>query len=111
MLQRKSKWKTTLFIAAMLTPALVIALGIVIYPIFNTIGKSFMDEKTGAFTLANYVYLFTNKLASAHIWYTFWITMLTVLLTLAVSYMLAIYLRFSESKIAKFIGTLYLLPR
>lgn len=111
MLARKSKWKRTLFIVGMLSPALVIALGIIIYPIINTIAESFMDEDTGAFTLANYAYLFTNKLARDHIWYTIWITVLTVLLAIAISYLLALYLRFSESKISKFIGTVYLLPR
>ena len=78
MLARKSKWKTGLIIVGMLAPALLIAVGIVIYPIINTIIKSFMDSKTGAFTFSNYVYLFTNKLARAHVWYTFWITCLTV---------------------------------
>ncbi len=111
MLARKSKWKTGLIIVGMLAPALLIAVGIVIYPIINTIIKSFMDSKTGAFTFSNYVYLFTNKLARAYVWYTFWITCLTVVFAIAISYLLALYLRFSNGKIAKFIGTLYLLPR
>lgn len=111
MLARKSKWKNFLIIVGMLAPALLIALGIVIYPIINTIVKSFMDSDTGAFTFSNYTYLFTNKLARAHVWYTVWVTCLTVILAIAISYLLAMYLRFSNSRIAKFIGTLYLLPR
>lgn len=87
MLARKSKWKTGLIIVGMLAPALLIAVGIVIYPIINTIIKSFMDSKTGAFTFSNYVYLFTNKLARAHVWYTFWITCLTVVFAIAISYL------------------------
>ncbi len=69
MLTTKSKWKNFLIIAGMLAPALIIAVGIVIYPIINTIITSFSDAKTGAFTLANYTYLFTNKLARAHVVY------------------------------------------
>ena len=111
MLAKKNPWKRILIIVGMLTPALLIAVGIIIYPIINTVIKSFMDSKTGAFTFGNYVQLFTNKLSRAHIWYTFWVTCLTVVFTIAISYLLALYLRFSESKIAKFIGTLYLLPR
>lgn len=111
MLTTKSKWKNFLIIAGMLAPALIIAVGIVIYPIINTIITSFSDAKTGAFTLANYTYLFTNKLARAHVWYTVWITSLTVIFAIAVSYLLALYLRFSDSKISRFISTLYLLPR
>lgn len=107
----KKKWKRFLMIAGMLAPALIIAVGIVIYPIINTVIKSFLDPKTGAFTLANYQFLFTNKLASAHVWYTVWVTSLTVLFAIAVSYLLALYLRFSDSRISRFISALYLLPR
>lgn len=111
MQSRKSRWKTNLFIVGMLTPALLIAVGIVIYPIINTIVKSFTHETTGAFTLEYYTELFTKKLYLDHIWYTVWVTVLTVVLSIAISYLLAMYLRFSDSKISKFIGTVYLLPR
>ncbi|MBQ8089052.1 MAG: ABC transporter permease, partial [Clostridia bacterium] len=111
MVNQKSRWKTTLVIVGMLAPALIVALGIVIYPIINTVIKSFQDEATGAFTLANYTYLFTNKLSRAHIWYTIWVTFLTMILAIVISYLLALYLRFSESKAAKVISSLYLLPR
>ena len=36
MLARKSKWKTGLIIVGMLAPALLIAVGIVIYPVSYT---------------------------------------------------------------------------
>lgn len=111
MLKKKSNWKQTLFIVCALTPALVLSLGIVLYPIVNTIVRSFRDEDTGAFTFNNYIYLFTNKLSTSAIWYTLWVTLLTVVLAIFISYMLALYLRFSDSRISKFIGTLYLLPR
>lgn len=111
MLKKKSNWKQTLFIICALTPAMVLSLGIVLYPIINTIIRSFQDEDTGAFTLGNYAYLFTNKLSTNAIWYTVWVTLLTVVLAIFIAYMLALYLRFSSSRISKFIGTLYLLPR
>lgn len=111
MVNNKSKWKSAMLIVGFLAPALIVALGIVIYPIINTIIKSFQDPTTGAFTLENYSYLFTNKLARAHIWYTIWVTTLTVLLAIFFSYLLALYLRFSDSKIAGVIRRVYLLPR
>ena len=40
MVNNKSKWKSALLIAGFLAPALIVALGIVIYPIINTIIKS-----------------------------------------------------------------------
>ena len=108
---KRKKWKQRALIAAFLSPALILSLGIIVYPIINTVIKSFTDEKTGVFTLANYQYLFTNKIARADIWYTVWVTVVTVVLAIAIAYMLAMYLRFSNSRIAKLIGTLYLLPR
>lgn len=111
MRKQTSNWKRGLFIVGSLAPAMILALGIIIYPIINTVLRSFHDPETGELTLGNYVYLFTNKLSSAAIWYTLWVTVLTVVLAILIAYLLALYLRFSSSRSAKFIGTLYLLPR
>jgi ABC-type spermidine/putrescine transport system permease subunit I len=111
MKKQKSKWKRALFIIGMLTPAMLLSLGIIIYPIINTMIQSFQDPETGAFTFANYQFLFTDKVASATIWFTVEISLLTVLFSIALSYLLALFLRFSHSKISKWIGNLYLIPR
>lgn len=110
-LKRNKKWKQRALVTAFLAPALLLSLGIIVYPIINTFVRSFTDELTGSFTLDNYVFLFTNKIASADIWYTIWVTVVTVVLAILLAYLLALYLRFSPSRIAKVIGTLYLLPR
>lgn len=107
----KSNWKTTLFIIGALSPAMLVSLGLVIYPMINQIIRSFKDSKTGAFTFSNYIYLFTNKRSSNAIWYTVEVSVLTVILTIAIAYLLAMFLRFSNSKISKTIGNLYLIPR
>ncbi|MFA6841372.1 MAG: ABC transporter permease, partial [Sphaerochaetaceae bacterium] len=109
--QAKETWKKTLLIVAMLAPALLITIGIVIYPIINTVINSFVDAETGAPTLRYYTYLFTDELARDHIVYTLWIAVLTVAISMILAYLLALYLRFSDTKISKTIGTLYLLPR
>lgn len=109
--QAKETWKRTLLIVAMLAPALLITIGIVIYPIINTVINSFVDAETGAPTLRYYTYLFTDELARDHIVYTLWIAVLTVAISMILAYLLALYLRFSDTKISKTIGTLYLLPR
>ena len=111
MLQSKNNWKKTLFIIGALIPPLLVSLGMVIYPIIQTIIQSFQDPDTKAWTFANYVYLFTEKVPKAAIWYTFENAVLTVVLSVSISYMLALYMRFSDSKISKLIGNLYLLPR
>ena len=108
---KKSNWKTTLFIIGALTPAMLVSIGLVIYPMINQIIRSFKKPKTGECTFDNYIYLFTNKLSSNAIWYTVVVSILTVLLTISISYLLAMFLRFSNSKISKLIGNLYLIPR
>lgn len=111
MLKSKSNWKRNLFIIGALIPPMLVSLGLVVYPMISTVIRSFKDPETGEYTLANYVYLFTNKVSSAAIWYTLLISILTVLLAISIAYMLALYLRFSTSKISKLIGNLYLIPR
>ena len=104
-------WKTNLFIALMLLPALSCALGIIAYPMLNTVWRSFQMADGSGFTLMHYQFLFTDSVALQNIWYTFWITVVTVLLAIMISYLLAMYLRFSNSRVSKAIATLYLLPR
>ena len=111
MLQSKTNWKRNLFIIGALIPPLLVSLGMVIYPIIQTVIQSFQDPETKAWTFANYVYLFTEKVPKAAIWYTFENAVLTVFLSVSISYLLALYMRFSDSKISKLVGNLYLLPR
>ena len=111
MKKAKHNWKQTLFIIGALTPAMLVSLGLVIYPMINQVIRSFKDAKTGEFTFDNYVYLFTNRISSNAIWFTVLVSILTVLLTISISYLLAMFLRFSNSKISHTIGNLYLIPR
>lgn len=107
----KMTWKTKLFIALMLAPSLLLTLGIIIYPMINTIIRSFTSKEDGSFTLEHYQFIFTDKIAVNNIVYTMWIVVVTVVMAIIISYLLALYLRFTDSKISKFIGTIYLLPR
>lgn len=111
MLKSRSNWKRNLFIICALIPPMLVSMGLVMYPMISTVIRSFKDPETGGLTFSNYVYLFTNKVSSAAIWYTLVISILTVLLAISIAYMLALYLRFSTSKISKVIGNLYLIPR
>ncbi len=110
-MSKTMNWKTRLFIACMLAPSLIVTLCIVVYPLIDTVITSFTDEVTGEFTLRYFTYLFTDEVASAHIGYTIYITVTTVVISMIISYLLALYLRFSDTRISRLIGTLYLLPR
>lgn len=95
----------------MVMPAFLVVMLTVAYPIVSAVIQSFQDENTGAFTLDNYAYFFTDATQLKNILFTLFVVFVTVIVALVVAYLLALYLRFVKSKIAKTIGTLYLLPR
>ena len=103
--------KQKLVAYGLVMPAFLVVMLTVAYPIISAVIQSFQDEKTGAFTLDNYLYFFTEPAQQQNILYTLYVVFMTVVIAIVVAYLLALYLRFVHSGIAKSIGTLYLLPR
>ncbi|MDO4489853.1 MAG: ABC transporter permease [Lachnospiraceae bacterium] len=103
--------KSNLAAYGMVLPAFMVVMLTVAYPIISAVIQSFQDEETGKFTFANYTYFFTEPAQLNNLLYTLMVVFLTVAIAIFVAYLLALYLRFVKSKIAKTIGTLYLLPR
>lgn len=95
----------------LVTPAFLIVMLTVAYPIINSVIMSFHDSKTGEFTFENYTYFFTNPVQLRNIIYTIFVVVVTVAIAIVVAYLLGLYLRFRKTRIAKLIGNLYLLPR
>ena len=96
---------------ALVLPAFLIAMVTVAYPIVTAVVQSFQDEETGRFTFDNYLYFFTTPTQLRNLLFTLFVVVMTVVIAIAAAYLLALYLRFVHSRIAKAIGTLYLLPR
>lgn len=103
--------KQKLVAYGMVIPAFLVVMLTVAYPIVSAVIQSFQDSQTGEFTLANYTYFFTDEAQRNNLLYTLYIVVITVVVAIVVAYLLALYLRFVKSKIAKVIGMLYLLPR
>lgn len=103
--------KSKLAAYGMVIPAFLVVMLTVAYPIIVAIIQSFQDENTGEFTFANYAYFFTEPAQRKNLLYTLFVVFVTVAVAIVVAYLLALYLRFVKSKIAKTIGTLYLVPR
>lgn len=95
----------------LVTPAFLIVMLTVAYPIINSVIMSFHDSKTGELTFENYTYFFTNPVQLRNIIYTIFVVVVTVAIAIVVAYLLGLYLRFRKTRIAKLIGNLYLLPR
>ena len=89
---------------------MVLILTVILYPISTNVIRSFQLE-AGGYGLDNYVYFFTDPMQVDNILYTMVIVVLTVLITGFLGYLLAIYLRFSKTQIARWMNSLYILPR
>lgn len=109
MMSKEFKQKLTAY--GLVIPAFLVVMMAVAYPILSAVIQSFQDEKTGEFTLDNYLYFFTEPMQIRNILYTLFVVLMTVVIAIVVAYLLALYLRFVKSKVARTIGTLYLLPR
>lgn len=110
-MSKKNKMKQQLYAYALVMPAFLVVMLVVAYPIVSSLKRSFTNKDTGAFTLEHYRYFFENEAARNDIIFTLKVVITTVLLASILAYLLALYLRFSKSKISKLIGVLYLIPR
>lgn len=107
----KVETKKKLLAYALVMPAFSVVMLIVAYPIVSAIIRSFTVSGQEGFTLDNYIYFFTTPNEIKNIVYTLTVVIITVLLAMVFAYMLALYLRFTKSRISRIIGGLYLLPR
>lgn len=105
----KTNWEKV-FPYLLILPSLLIMAVVILYPVIISLIRSFQLED-GGYGLANYSYFFTDKVQRANILYTLEIVIVTVVLAIGISYLLAIYLRFSNTGVSCVIGRLYLLPR
>lgn len=95
----------------LILPAFSIVVLFIVYPILTTVVRSFQDGETKAFTWANYQYFLTDPIQLDNLFYTLKIVVITVVLALVFGYLLALYIRFSNSRASKIISTLNLVPR
>jgi ABC-type spermidine/putrescine transport system permease subunit I len=105
------KWKHKLFGLMLVLPSFFVICILVVYPIGRSVALSFTDPATGAFSFINYHQIFTEKFMVGNIKYTLVIVAFTVLITAVVSYLLALYLSFTDSWFSRAISKLYIIPR
>lgn len=103
-----SRWALAYGLVA---PAFLVTLCIVAYPIFHVVVRSFQAKGQSGFSLDNYRYLFTNAIALQNLFFTLTIVLLSVFFATFFAYGLALYLRFSHTRLSRLIGSLYILPR
>lgn len=95
---------------ALVIPSFLILFFVVIVPIVYAIRESLIHENGSGFGLANYIRLFTEPTMRKNIIYTLNVTIVSTLLSLMISYSLAVYLRFGHGWVVKWINRLYFIP-
>lgn len=101
------KIKPYLFIA----PSLLLVLLFIVYPVIHTILLSFQSATSNGFTWDNYLYFLQTPSELENIWYTLRICFYTVLISIFLGYLMALFIRFSKSRYAKWLAMLNLIPR
>lgn len=94
---------------ALVVPSFLVLFFVVILPILLSVMESLKND-AGHWDFENYRFLFTDSVMRSNIWFTLKITVVSVLLVLAVSYTLAVYMRFSSGKLVNGIKRTYMIP-
>ena len=110
-MQEEAKRRQKVYGLLMVLPSFLLICLMVLYPIARSVITSFSDPKTHGFSLINYRQLFTEPYMVANIKYTLLVVFFTVVLVGVTSYLLALYITFSDSWCARAISKLYLIPR
>lgn len=108
---RQSKWSQVVLPYLLLFPAFAVVLLFIVYPIATTIARSFQNPETKSFTWEHYQYFLTDPIQLDNLAYTLKIVTATVIFSVLFGYLLALYIRFSRSKLSRVIATLNLVPR
>ncbi|ALC83483.1 ABC transporter permease [Bacillus gobiensis] len=103
------KWKLSMLGIGLVMPSFLTLLVLVIYPVFLSVKESFTNGE-GQFSFENYIYIFTELLIVQNIRHTLFVTVISCIFVLGIGYLLAVYLRFSNSAVSKWINKLYFIP-
>jgi ABC-type spermidine/putrescine transport system permease subunit I len=86
---------------------------LIIFPIFSAIATTIFvrqPDGTTEFSLASYQFFFTDGYSLANLWLTLWTTFICGLLLLVIGLPIALYLRFSDGRLAAYVQGLAIFP-
>ncbi len=97
----------------LVAPPVLIMAFLIFYPAIQAVIETLLvANKTGqpALSLQNYISFFQDPILRANLWFTLAVTLATTALLFVVGFPLALYLRFSKSRIAAAVQVLALFP-
>jgi putative spermidine/putrescine transport system permease protein len=86
---------------------------LIIFPIFSAVATTIFFRRpdgASAFSLASYHFFFTDAYSLNNLWLTLWTTFICGFLLLAIGLPIALYLRFSRSRLAAYVQGLAIFP-
>jgi ABC-type spermidine/putrescine transport system permease subunit I len=111
--QRQRAITSVLIGYALVAPPLIVMALLIFFPAGQAIIRTlFVEDETGAttFGLGNYVNFFQDPIARSNLWFTLWVTLAVVFGLFVVCFPIALYLRFSTSRLAGVVQVLALFP-
>jgi ABC-type spermidine/putrescine transport system permease subunit I len=104
-------WKQKAFGILLVLPSFFVICMLVVYPITRSVQISLQDPATKAFSLVNYRQIFTEPFMVGNITYTLVVVVFTVLFVGVLSYLLSLYVTFTDSWFSRTVAKLYIIPR
>lgn len=105
------KWKQKAFGLVLVLPSFFVICLLVVYPIARSVQTSLQDPATKAFSFINYRQIFTEPFMVGNIKYTLVVVLFTVLIVGVLSYLLSLYITFTDSWFSRAVAKLYIIPR
>lgn len=102
--------RTALLGFALVTPAFVLMLGLILAPASRSIVHTFFPTGSSAPSFAGYAAFFADPQSVSNLIFTLEVTLATLSISLVIGLVLALYLRFSQSCFVASIQTLALFP-
>ena len=98
---------------ALIAAPLILLVTLIFYPAAQAVVRTLLvdpDVVSSGITAGRYSDFIANPIARSNLWFTVWVTLVSVFLLFAVCFPLSLYLRFSTSRIAGAVNVLALFP-
>ncbi|MTH65927.1 MULTISPECIES: ABC transporter permease [Alphaproteobacteria] len=104
-------WRGLLGLLLVAIPVTLV-LTLIIYPVILSIFDTLTVEATNGyvFSLDAYRFFFSDSFSLSNLWLTVWVALICTILLLAICIPIALYLRFSETRLAGYVQALALFP-
>lgn len=94
----------------LIAPPTLLVFGLIFFPALQSFVRTLTDSKTGVLSLARYNEFFTDAISVTTLVFTLQVTLVACLGLFLICFPLALYLRFTQSRLAFWVQTMSLLP-